>query len=445
MDNRQRVPGCLVTAALGLCLCVPAVRAHPGQSVDLRFTIDEEEVRYVALFSADFLASMMPQNRVNYSLSKVENRYEFADLEMRDAFEKALYEMLADPNPVTVDGVLVKPIIKDFAFVSASMPGYPSGPTTMPPDLNVTVVHPVKGKPRQVSLVWGLFPQDPGRMMFGLPTAVEVVAQLDAFDENKMIVFTEEEPEVVWHAPAVPVKKRVTPVVVKSEPKRMSIPVASVAIVGVWVLLLGVMRFTPAWPRVGRKMLIGSVVPIVVAAGLYNVAVAEVRPPWEPLVKLPTPDEAEGIFASLHRNVYRAFDYKREGDIYDVLEQSVDGPLLDDIYNEVYQSLILRDQGGAVARIQSVDVLDSELASAGQLEASGAAAFRIQSRWRVIGAVYHWGHVHSRTNEYKAQYTVAQRGDRWKITGVEMLEQRRIVKPDDDPMVEMPDLPEEPM
>jgi hypothetical protein len=186
-----------------------------------------------------------------------------------------------------------------------------------------------------------------------------------------------------------------------------------------------------------------AIVALGVAAYCHDKLVVPLVPPWTEAATPPNPDDATNIFASLHRNIYRAFDYKTESDIYDVLALSVDGPLLDQVYNEVYQSLILRDQGGAAARIQSVELLDSELTSSGMLSGSRAGAFSVRSRWRVRGAVYHWGHVHSRTNEYEALYAVAERGDRWKIIAVEVLEQRRIVMKGDDPPVFLPPLPEE--
>jgi hypothetical protein len=93
--------------------------------------------------------------------------------------------------------------------------------------------------------------------------------------------------------------------------------------------------------------------------------------------------------------------------------------------------------------VQSVDILNAELVSSGVLPESNAPAFQIRSRWRVHGAVYHWGHVHSRTNEYQALYSVAEVDHNWKINGVEVLGQRRIVQPGDDPVVEAPPVGEE--
>jgi hypothetical protein len=49
----------------------------------------------------------------------------------------------------------------------------------------------------------------------------------------------------------------------------------------------------------------------------------------------------EQVVADLLRNVYQAFDYRKESDIYDTLERSVGGDLLTDIYLETRRSLEL--------------------------------------------------------------------------------------------------------
>ena len=59
-----------------------------------------------------------------------------------------------------------------------------------------------------------------------------------------------------------------------------------------------------------------------------------------------------------------------------------------------------------------------------------ACAQIVNARWQVEGVVYHWGHSHSRLNEYRARYTVASVSQGWRIVGVEPLEQRRV-----DPVV----------
>ena len=66
------------------------------------------------------------------------------------------------------------------------------------------------------------------------------------------------------------------------------------------------------------------------------------------------------IFRTLQANLYKAFDYETEDQVYDVLEQSVDGALLDDIYTEVYRSLLVVEKSAAVCKVREVDVLACE-------------------------------------------------------------------------------------
>ena len=43
-----------------------------------------------------------------------------------------------------------------------------------------------------------------------------------------------------------------------------------------------------------------------------------------------------------------------------------------------------------------------------------------------MGSVGHWGHIHIRKNEYEANVTVEPVQGAWKITGLELLEEKRI-------------------
>jgi hypothetical protein len=155
-------------------------------------------------------------------------------------------------------------------------------------------------------------------------------------------------------------------------------------------------------------------------------------------VELPDTGQAVAIFEPLHANIYRAFDYVQPSEIYDALERSVDGALLDALYNDIYRGLILQEEGGALSRVQRVDSLGVEVESIGLL-ADGRPGFTLQHHWRVTGAVFHWGHSHYRTNEYRARYTVAaggpESGGGWRIRGHQPLEQVRL---------EVPILPDEP-
>jgi hypothetical protein len=146
------------------------------------------------------------------------------------------------------------------------------------------------------------------------------------------------------------------------------------------------------------------------------------------VVARPSPEEARAIFETLHRGIYDAFSAETEDEIYDRLAVSVDRSLLDDLYGEIYESLILREQGGAVCSIESVEVLDGEVHL--PTDPDAPPGFQVDWTWQVNGVVSHWGHLHHRRNEYEALYTVGHDGTAWRITGVDVLEHRRIDLPD---------------
>ena len=423
----------VVLLLMGVLAGPAAAAAHPGQHLDLRITISDEEITYNIILSTDLSNVVYLNDFADFNVLREQERYEFVDPERARRTREAFAEYFKAKNAVTIDGVRVTPLLGELEFVPNPALAGDEDPYSFPPDARVVLVYPCKGRPRQVSLVWEVYPQDASLAAFGENPTLDVMAELDAYDENWIIVFSASEPEVVWHAPGKPVRQRVEPLVAESEPKRVAVPLLSVGVVVLWIVGALVLGFSRRWQAVRRPALALAVVAIAVVLLGRGVLVVHVVAPWSPAVRLPGEPEAIELFTSLHRNVYRAFDYKEEGDIYDVLAQSVDGELLDQVYNEVYQSLILRDQGGAVARVQSVDILDAEVESVGVVSDSDAAAFRIRSRWQVHGAVYHWGHLHSRTNEYRARHTVAQREGHWKITGVEVLAQQRVVKEGDDP------------
>ena len=126
------------------------------------------------------------------------------------------------------------------------------------------------------------------------------------------------------------------------------------------------------------------------------------------------------LVGDLLHNVYRAFDYRGEEVIYDVLERSVSGELLTDIYLETQKGLELANQGGARVKVKTTEVNDAELVS------RSGNQLTIVSDWNVFGSVGHWGHVHQRTNGYRANLEISELEGVWKLTGLEILEEQRL-------------------
>lgn len=131
-------------------------------------------------------------------------------------------------------------------------------------------------------------------------------------------------------------------------------------------------------------------------------------------------ERLQQLVADLLHNVYRAFDYRGEEVIYDVLEKSVSGELLTDIYLETQKGLELANQGGARVKVKTTEVNYAELV------ARDGNQLTIASEWSVSGSVGHWGHVHQRTNSYRANLEISEVDGVWKLTGLEILEEQRL-------------------
>ena len=67
--------------------------------------------------------------------------------------------------------------------------------------------------------------------------------------------------------------------------------------------------------------------------------------------------------------------------------------------------------------VQEVDIQDSKKQS---------GALDVRTKWSAVGTVGHWGHIHSRQNLYDAILTLAVSEGSWKITGIELLEEKRV-------------------
>jgi hypothetical protein len=152
---------------------------------------------------------------------------------------------------------------------------------------------------------------------------------------------------------------------------------------------------------------------------------------WEVPSPLASPsrvseNRAGRIVTSLQRNIYRAFESPDEAEVYDALALSVDGPLLRDLYLRVRRSLEMQEQGGAVSRVRDVELLEGRIESPVRSESTDERTFAYRCRWTVAGTVEHWGHVHERTNEYAARFCLEPRQGTWKITQLEVLDEKRL-------------------
>jgi hypothetical protein len=125
-------------------------------------------------------------------------------------------------------------------------------------------------------------------------------------------------------------------------------------------------------------------------------------------------ERATALLQTLLKNVYRAFDFRDEEDVYDKLALTVSGDLLTDIYLQNRRSMVIQQAGGAQAKIKEVTV---ESARAERVDGDGVT-YALHGTWTALGTVGHWGHVHERKNRYEAVVTVVAWDGAWKIVGL---------------------------
>ncbi len=315
-------------------------------------------------------------------------------------------EFLREKNPVTIDGQPGEGYLDRAHFIYRNL--RTSGVIDPPQDLDVVsaemgviFTYQVDGLPDQVRMEWELF----GDRIPMVPSS--------ATDEAGALpyVLRPDDNVLTWtnylQNPTLPVLVDV------SAPPRFRWLLRIVALAS--VVLLALLLYRNRGSLTQRKLppkpvLVGSLALLVVTALTVPRA----------LGMGVSNSEAEQVVSDLLRNVYRSFDHRDEGQIYDMLERSVSGDLLTDIYLETRRSLELENQGGARAKVKEITIIDGDYSAA-----EGGGGFVSQLTWNVLGSVGHWGHIHQRVNQYEARFVIRVVDNEWKITDLEILQEVR--------------------
>lgn len=336
----------------------------------------------------------------------------------------AITEYFAERCPMRFDGQVIPPELQWVKFEEME------DSTHLGEQLDYSMAkvlfkYPAAQEPRNIGVQWGIWFPD-GDVKIESEDGEEVTHNPNILDNlifvsgtEYAMYLTKEDPEFTWHAPPrVFMDSEPDPVI---EPvSSMRLPLAPILIIGgLGMFLLFTLKSSLGAPaRLGVSAL--AIAGAVAARAALPVDVPKF---WETEDTL-TEAEAKDLFEELHRGIYRAFEADSEDAIYNNLAKSVDGSMLDRLYEEVYQSLILRDDGGAMSRVSGVDYLTTEVTPANE-----GGGFKVSCNWQVHGTVRHWGHTHRRSNEYEADYALGRSGDRWKITSAVVNLQKRVPSP----------------
>jgi len=331
--------------------------------------------------------------------------------------KQRLAEWLAEKCPVVIDGQPVAPVVEKFEFSKLF------GATHLADFKNIVMVwavvhYPVEQKPKIIDTVWDAYVPEPPYGWGGIADpdqeADALNVQFKVYDKFKYYDLSPREPQHIWRAkPEVPPQLQLA--AAKTAPGRsLPLPSIGLALAG----LLGGLFLV----RRSRKEAAGVALAGLAAGAIALPATVTVG---GGLPAIPAAAEAEAGFDALLRNMYAAFDYAEEEDIYDAIAGSVDGPLLSTLYGEIHRSLVLEDDGGAKCQIKELTIEDTSFGEVIELE-DGSQSYSVESRWSALGGVTHWGHTHERLNKYTATFHLEPREGQWKICDINITEQKRI-------------------
>ncbi len=342
---------------------------------------------------------------------------DFISVEEQEAAKETIEEFFRTHNPVEIDGIAVQPVVQRLEFYGLDFKDFAQTSekrriSIYQARLGVILTYSVKGHPNHVKMTWDAFNRN-------VPFVKSTYYAYDGAPENTY--FEPIDPEFEWKSETAREAPTLASVPVPEPPRMIQLPMVSLFFFAVAPLLFLVARkegrfdFKAGMSRAGLAA--------GVAALCWPLAQRGIRDPFNEM-KPPGDAEQEAIFSALHGNIYRAFDYKNEGDVYDTLEQSIGGPLLTDIYLQIQKGLKMQEQGGAIATVREVKLVSTGRADDAEIARKGG--FVVPCNWTVRGTVEHWGHIHTRENEYEAVFKVEPVAGNWKITGMELRNEKRL-------------------
>ena len=377
--------------------------------------ITHNEVRLEVLIPLAAMATLIELERTDPS---------FLEIDEQESAAEKIRAYFKIGNPVMIDSVEVKPVfdridfygldLRDFAIqADKRRVSMASG------RVGIIMSYSTKGPPTNVEITWDKF-----------NTFIKSVdAVVFAYKEIKKTQFSMflKNNTFKWKAPQrkplPPITKVSSTIDLESiKPPTWHVPLVSAGLIGCAVMTLLASCYGAKWITTVAIATLLSIASIF----SYGLMRYEIRNPIaaQPSFEM-NDDDAKQVFAQLHKNMFRAFDYRDEDDVYDALAKSVDGELLRKLYLEINQSLAVKEQGGAIVRVNEVDLIEGTKTSSSISTENPTPGFGYRCKWNLIGTIEHWGHIHERKNQYDAEFEIQLREDAWKITSMDIVDEEQ--------------------
>jgi hypothetical protein len=335
-------------------------------------------------------------------------------VEAQQRLRAEVAEVLGATHLMEIDGQDVAPRLQRLQFLGPraedlAMDAPEQDVFRMNGRVSLILRYPVREVPQGFRMQWKNFE--------GVPN---IPASIYTYDRPRLGTFFGPQTEAYeWEEPEPRQRPAARPRPAPPQRPALGIPATSAGLVlaALVVLVLGWRRFLPR--------------PLALAVLVLCLAGAWLTRSWT-TVGIPLPgraapaleeDEVDAVFASLQDNLYRAFRFADEPQIYDALADEVTPDLIEPLYFQVLDSLRMEDQGGAIARVDSVERVSLE---AVRQESNPQPLVEVDAEWLVKGTVEHWGHIHSRTHRHRARFELLGQDDAWKIRRFEPLHVERV-------------------
>jgi len=361
-------------------------------------SIEPYEIRQEVLIKArDVIKSFYPQ----YTGESI-------SIEIQDKLKDYLTDTIRNSARILVDGQSIASFEASANFVRLSRGGVTLRESPVVESLEegiigITLIYDIPSFPKSIEYEWNYFP---GQIQNIEASIVDPYGTLAAKLSSSMRSMS-------W---ANRLSGFDLPTVEEIKIELYPLPIAAICL---WVIVL--LYFTFIFIK---KQQFGSktIVILLIAIGflVYPFLRTASELPFIPQWK-PSTERSANILSDLLSNVYRAFDRRKENDVYDRLSLSVTGAQLTEIYLSNRQAMALENRGGARANVDEVNVL--EIFNVDHAEQNG---FTADASWTVRGSVNHFGHTHYRQNQYRALVTFIDENDVWKISSIETIEEKRI-------------------